>query len=91
MELGFVFSRWGGESILNNYARTFGTEEIARIVDGKIMGALGPTTTLHSLVVAAATKEKIHLDGVYRLFRLDPVSLIPDESFRNAIELDSFG
>lgn len=88
-DLGFVFHNTTFE-----YAcKYFGTEKMARMIDDKILSTLGQNSneTLQALVFAAATNDKISLDGVYTLFRHDPIALLPEstKSIKKRTDSDS--
>ncbi len=77
-ELGFVFHKWGGTFPLNRFASIHGREQIAEIVNDKLVSTLGSNVkTLPLLISAAATNDKIHLDGLYRLLCLNPIGFKP--------------
>jgi hypothetical protein len=74
-ELGFVFHKPTFQLACEN----FGTKKVARIIDGEILRSLEQNNnTLNALVFAAATNDEISLDGVYILFRRDPIALLTE-------------
>ncbi len=73
-QLGFVFHKWGGILPLESFASSFGTERVTEIVNQKLSTKFGSSSmALSSLIIEAATNDKIHLDGVYRLISLNPI------------------
>jgi hypothetical protein len=86
-ELGFVFHLSSNlqlhASIFHNFSSEYGTERVSKIVHDKIISTLGPNNTMQSLVIAAATNNKICLDGLNTILCSDPSVLIPESSARS--------
>ena len=74
-ELGFIFHKWGGTYPLHRFASTHGPEEIVQTVNDNLVRTIGSNAkTLASLVAAATTNDKIHVDGLNRLLCLNPIA-----------------
>ena len=74
-ELGFVFHR----TTFRLLCERLGTKKVAQIIDIEILRTLEQkNNTLKALVFAAATNDAISLDGVYTLFRRDPIALMTE-------------
>jgi len=86
-ELGFVFHLschlQQHTSTFHNFSSKYGTKRVAKIIHEKIISTLGPNNTMQSLIIAAATKDSICLDGLYTILRSDPSVLIPESSMRS--------
>ncbi len=55
-----------------------GPEEIVQTVNDNFVKTIGSNVkTLSSLVAAAATNDKIHVDGLNRLLCLNPIAFTP--------------
>ena len=77
-ELGFVFHN----TTFSNASKLFGTKKVVQIINDKLFSTLGQNSneTLQALVLAAASNDKISLDGVYTLFRHDPIAVLSEST-----------
>lgn len=69
-ELGFVFHN----TTFTYASKLFGTKKVVQIINDKLFSTLGQNSneTLKAMVFAAASNDKISLDGVYTLLRHNP-------------------
>jgi hypothetical protein len=67
--------------MFHDFTLEFGIEPVVKIVNGQIFSNRQPNNiTRQHLMLAAATNDKICIDGLYILLHSDPAALIPGSS-----------